>query len=80
MLAPQQADIVSARALAPLSELIDLVHRHLAKNGTALLMKGRQYRAEREHAQNHWRFACETASSCTDPTGVILKIGDIDRV
>jgi 16S rRNA (guanine527-N7)-methyltransferase len=77
---PLAADVVSARALAPLPRLLALAGRHMACGGTTLLMKGARYSEELSEAQNHWRFECETATSCTDPSAVILKIGAIHRV
>ena len=44
--APQRADIVSARALAPLGKLCAFADRHLARGGAAVFLKGGQYEAE----------------------------------
>ncbi len=74
------ADVVSARALAPLDDLLGLVARHLREGGTALLPKGASWRDERASALEHWTFDCETHPSKTDTQAVILEIGDIKRV
>ena len=78
---PQQADVVSARALAPLPTLLPLVARHLAPGGTALLPKGQGVQAEIDaaHAQG-WRFDAEEIPSATDPSGRILRVADIRHV
>jgi len=76
---PQHADVVSARALAPLPKLLDHVSRHLKTGGRALLPKGRKADEELREALEHWRFDCETYPSQTDPDAVILSIGDITR-
>ena len=74
------ADIVSARALAPLDQLLGLVFRHMHKDGTALLPKGGGWRAEHASALEHWAFDCKTHQSTTDADAVILEIGEIKRV
>lgn len=77
--APQQnADIVSARALAPLSKLLALAQRHLSPVGTGLFLKGQGVSAELEevHAQG-WRFDLKCHQSITDVTGTILKVTNI---
>ncbi len=77
---PLAADVISARALAPLPTLLPLVQRHLAPGGRALFQKGGQYRGELAEALETWRFDCEEYPSETDPEAVILAIGGIERV
>lgn len=77
---PAGAQIVSARALAPLNKLMGFAHRHMAPSGTALFLKGANSRQEVDEALEHWRFDCETYPSKTDEEAVILKIGEIERV
>ena len=77
---PLGADIVSARALAPLNKLLSFAHRHMAPSGTALFLKGANSRQEVDEALEHWRFDCETYPSKTDKEAVVLKIGEIERV
>ncbi len=80
MVEPLAADILSARALAPLSTLLGYAERHLAVGGRALFPKGKKAEAEVAEALEHWRFDCERYSSKTDAEAVILSIGDIQRV
>ena len=77
---PLVADIISARALGSLGKLLEYAKRHLAPSGTALFMKGAKADEEIAAALEHWKFRCEKTVSTTDPTAVILKIGDIQRV
>lgn len=79
-LAPLNADVVSARALAPLETLLDLAERHLAPGGVALFPKGAAWRSEVDSALAQRRFRCDDIPSVTAPDAVILKIGDIARV
>jgi len=74
---PLAADTVSARALAPLSKLLPLVKRHMAKDGQALLMKGANVEQEITEAHRHWDFQMERRSSMTDPESSILIIRNI---
>jgi 16S rRNA (guanine527-N7)-methyltransferase len=74
------ADVVSARALAPLDKLLVFVERHLAVGGKALLPKGAQWQKEVDIAQKSWTFSCEIHKSMTDPSAVILQIGDLSHV
>lgn len=77
---PLQADVVSARALAALPDLLHLADFHMAPTGCALFQKGATWRNEVVEAQKQWRFSCETHRSETGPDAAILKIGDLSRV
>ncbi|MGO4914607.1 16S rRNA (guanine(527)-N(7))-methyltransferase RsmG [Pseudogemmobacter sp. W21_MBD1_M6] len=77
---PLKADIVSARALAPLAVLLSFAERHLRCGGTALFQKGAMYEAELRAASEVWNFKCDAHASTTDANAVILEIGDIARV
>jgi 16S rRNA (guanine527-N7)-methyltransferase len=74
------ADVLSARALAPLPVLLDMALRHLAPSGVALFPKGVRYRQELAEALETFTFDCEEYASETDAEAVILKIGGIGRV
>jgi 16S rRNA (guanine527-N7)-methyltransferase len=80
LVVPQQADIVSARALAPLSRLCAFADRHMATGGMALFPKGGQYGAEVAEARKVWAFDLESHCSKTDPKGAVLKLKDLRRV
>jgi 16S rRNA (guanine527-N7)-methyltransferase len=77
---PLGADIVSARALAPLDSLMRYAALHLAAKGVAVFPKGAQHEKERTDAEKNWRFSCQTFTSCTDPSAVIYKVGAPRRV
>lgn len=72
-----EADVISARALAPLDVLLGYVSRHIARTGTALLSKGASAASEVELAGKTWSFTCESIPSMTDTDAAILKIGEI---
>ena len=77
---PQNADTVSARALAPLVRLCSFAERHLATDGTALFLKGGHYAAEIAEARRTWSFALDVRRSSTDPAGAVLIMKDLRRV
>lgn len=76
---PAEADVVSARALAPLPKLLSVTEHHLAEDGFALFPKGAKAADEVGKALEFWKFRCETLPSKTDATGVILKISELRR-
>ncbi|NVO55924.1 16S rRNA (guanine(527)-N(7))-methyltransferase RsmG [Rhodobacteraceae bacterium B1Z28] len=76
---PMGADVLSARALADLSLLLSFCDRHLAKDGTALLLKGASWKKELADARQEWKFDAEPITSLTEPQAVILKIKGVSR-
>ena len=77
--APLGADIISARALAPLKHLLAHVERHGAPGATALLLKGRTHRDEVEEALAQWRFQTQIRPSRTQEDAVVLEISEVER-
>lgn len=77
---PQLADVVSARALAPLPQLLVWVARHLAPTGVAILPKGKNYATELAAARAGWQFDCTVIDSLTDPLAKILILKELSRV
>ncbi|UDL87411.1 16S rRNA (guanine(527)-N(7))-methyltransferase RsmG [Mesorhizobium sp. PAMC28654] len=75
--APQ---IVTARALASLSSLLDLSAPWLTTGTRGLFHKGRDYRAEVEESAHRWAFDLVEHPSMTDPLGVILELSDLRPV
>lgn len=71
---PQRADVVSARALAPLSALLPMAERHITPNGTALFPKGKSVAEEIADARQSWSFDLEQYPSFTDPAARLLVI------
>lgn len=76
---PLGASILTARALAPLGELLEFAERHLKDDGEALFQKGAKHRQERRDALESWRFRCEEFPSMTDDAAVVLRISEIAR-
>lgn len=78
-LPPLGADVVSARALAPLPRLLPLVARHLREGGTAILPKGRAWEAEVEEARRTWGFDLDARPSATDADARVLLLTRLAR-
>lgn len=79
VLPPLQADILSARALAPLSQLLEWVARHLIKGGSAILPKGENVTMELAEAQKTWSFSYTAHPSKTRAGATILQIESLTR-
>tara|TARA_R110002051_G_scaffold38640_5_gene82021 strand:+ start:26996 stop:27607 length:612 start_codon:yes stop_codon:yes gene_type:complete len=76
---PQNADILSARALSSLQDLFPLISRHLAPGAHSILPKGRSFAEEISAAEQNWRFELDAHPSMTEPDARILVVKDIAR-
>ncbi|MHA3979683.1 16S rRNA (guanine(527)-N(7))-methyltransferase RsmG [Halovulum sp. GXIMD14794] len=76
---PQGADIISARALAPLVKLLEFAERHAAPGAVCLFPKGRTHAEELTEAKRFWHVSAKAVPSLTDPASVLLEIGDFKR-
>ena len=79
-LSPLSADVVSARALAPLPQLCGFAKTHLAQNGAAIFLKGKTSATEIADARKDWNFSLECHTSMTDPSAVVLVLKGISNV
>lgn len=77
---PKSADLLSARALAPLDQLLGFAEMHLRLGGTAIFPKGKTVDQEIADASTNWLFKIEKHASMTDADARILTIKDIKRV
>lgn len=75
-----EADVLTSRALAPLTVLLGYAEQHLKPGGKALFPKGATAETEIAEALENWRFCCKKHASRTDASSTILCIGDIERV
>jgi 16S rRNA (guanine527-N7)-methyltransferase len=78
--APLGADVVSARALAPMDRLMPLVARHVAPGGVALLLKGRNLDSELASVARAWSFSMERLPSQTTASAEVLRLRDLCHV
>jgi 16S rRNA (guanine527-N7)-methyltransferase len=74
------ADVVCARAVAPLNELLTLTYPLLNKTGAvALFPKGQNADRELRETANQWRMHAIMVPSRTDPAGRIIVIRGLSR-
>lgn len=71
---PQIADILTCRAFAEVSKIIQLTHHILSPSGCWLLLKGKAYDTELKAYANLSNMTVETIPSITSPDGVILRL------
>jgi 16S rRNA (guanine527-N7)-methyltransferase len=73
------ADYVTARALAPLPDLLDMIAPFLKKGAKAFLPKGQDLDIELTKATKHWNIEVETVPSKTSKAGRILIVHGLTR-
>jgi len=73
-------DRVTARALAPLPRLLELVYPYFASHTVGLFAKGREVVSELDEARAHFTFACELNASLTDDSGQIVVLSSLKRL
>lgn len=78
-IAPLGADVVSARALAPLNLLCDILERHGTPEGIALFPKGETWQEEVAEARKNWCFDLEAARDPGHKGSAILKLRNLRR-
>jgi len=76
----READVITARAFAPLPKLLELGKRHLKPGGHYVLLKGRAFEEELADARAAgWVFTVTTHASLVDPEGVVMILQGVDR-
>jgi 16S rRNA (guanine527-N7)-methyltransferase len=73
-------DVITARACAPLTDLLAYAQRFWGQNSRALFHKGQSLAAELTAATESWRIQFEQHPSRSDPSGIILEIRELHRV
>ncbi len=73
------ADVVSARALAPLNKLLDLAGGYMGPQSVGLFLKGRDLAVEIAEAEKEFAFAFDIVPSRTDPSGQLLSVRGVRR-
>jgi 16S rRNA (guanine527-N7)-methyltransferase len=76
---PFPADVATARALGPLSSLIQLTIPFLHHGGVGLFPKGRNAAAELEEARVRYRFDAELIPSRTAEDARIVRLANLRR-
>ncbi len=78
---PWPSDVVTARAVAPLDNLLELASHYLSQGAgstpVCLFPKGAAWQEELTAARKTWHMQVESAKSITDPQGRVLILTDI---
>lgn len=74
------ADVVTARACAPLPELLALAWPFIGPTTVCLFLKGRGVADELTAAAKDWNMLAETMPSIADKSGCILRVEGVSRV
>ncbi len=70
-------DVITARALTNLNELLGYVFPLIMERTICLFPKGESYAMELEEAKKHWDFSCQTLPSLTHKKSRILVISEL---
>jgi len=76
---PGAIDCVTARALAPLHQLIGFAEPLIRKGGKALFLKGQDVESELTEATKYWNIKPQLHSSRTGGHGWIVELDRIER-
>jgi 16S rRNA (guanine527-N7)-methyltransferase len=76
---PHPADVITARACAPLGRLLDLAERFLAPTTLCLFPKGERFEEELTVARKAWTMKVSVEPSLSDRRGVILRLQQVAR-
>jgi 16S rRNA (guanine527-N7)-methyltransferase len=74
------AGVVTARALAPLTELLGLSERFITRDSVCFFLKGQDVEAELTEATKYWSMSADRIRSQTDRSGTILRLRGVHRV
>ena len=72
-------DCVTARALAPLHQLIGFAEPLMKKGGKALFLKGQDVESELTEATKYWKIEPQLHSSRTGGHGWIVELDHVER-
>jgi 16S rRNA (guanine527-N7)-methyltransferase len=75
---PESIDVVTARALAPLTELLAEAYPLLKRGALGLFPKGQDVARELTEAAKCWKVQASLALSRTDPAGRIVVVRSIE--
>lgn len=76
---PRRADVVTARACAPLERLLTLGQRFIGPETTCLFLKGSRAEEELTTAAKAWTMTVSRHPSLADPSGVVLSLQRVVR-
>ena len=75
----EPTDIVTARAVAPLTRLLELTEPYIKPNTICFFFKGVNYKCEINKLKNEWKIQMKAHQSLTQSGGVILQMTSVTR-
>jgi 16S rRNA (guanine527-N7)-methyltransferase len=78
--APESLDVVTARALAPLPELLTMAYPLLKTGALGLFPKGQDVAVELTEAAKYWKIQSSLIQSRTDSKGQVVIVRGIEPV
>jgi 16S rRNA (guanine527-N7)-methyltransferase len=78
-LAAMTVDCVTARALAPLPDLLEMISPFVKKGAKALLLKGQDLDHELTESTKRWHIEADSVPSKTDKSGRILVVHTLSK-
>lgn len=83
-LTPWPTDVITARALAPLSRLLEFAARFSRPDGSGppkcLFLKGASVGSELTEAEKQWNMRAQLVTSLSDPTGRVLQVSGFSNL
>ena len=79
-LEPFTADVITARALAPLDKLLSYAQPFTGPNTIQYYLKGQHVGDELTKAHKIWNMKVDRQPSSTDPRGSVLSVCEVSRV
>lgn len=75
-----QYDVVTARALAPLTVLLAMAQPHMSWRSVGLFPKGESYPKELEEARQKWAFDSSLKASVTNESSAIITVSQLNKI
>ena len=76
-LSPRSFDVVTARACAPLTRLLEYAHKFVNPNSVCLFLKGQNVGSELTEAAKYWNIKVSQVPSQTDHSGAIVTVREL---
>jgi 16S rRNA (guanine527-N7)-methyltransferase len=76
---PFRADVITARAFAPLKSLLDQVEDFIDTHSILLIPKGQTVGEELTEAAKAWNMRVASQQSVSDPSGTVLRLEQVTR-
>ncbi len=76
----EKADVITSRAMASLSQLLEYTGKFCSKKTVCIFPKGKKFQEEIDEARKKFRFDCQAYDSEVSSEGKILIISNISKI